>query len=89
MQGHEERFKKIEKAKTEIAIELKRISERHKLLDIDIVAILAYMTGGAAAMINNREVTSAMAMSLIEANIRQGNYDFITEITSTKNRRPI
>ena len=54
----------------------------------EILAIFAYTTGQIVAMQDQRTMTPSMAMTLVEANILDGNRSAVSELSRTSNATP-
>lgn len=67
------REKKLTAAKNEMTHQMRRISDELGMSAEEVLALCAFMTGGAIAMQDQRKMTPAQAMDIVQRNIEAGN----------------
>jgi hypothetical protein len=73
-------------AKKEIGDVLKRACDNHGLSGMELLGLMAFMTGSAMAFQDQRKVTAEMCWELIAANIEAGNAQAMMAVTSVEGR---
>lgn len=60
------------------------IAEHGKTLDaMELLALLSHLVGQVVALQDQRKVTPAMAMEVVQSNIEQGNREVIDDLLNT------
>lgn len=82
----QDREKKLTKAKLALTQHMMNIADDLNMSPEEILALLAFMTGGAVAMQDQRKMTPAQAMEVVYRNLEAGNRSAVAAMISAGGR---